>query len=160
MRLSRRFVLVLWSCLASPALAVAQQPGLSAPSGPRSRADTAIQRVNALADEYLKEWLRAFPELPTFFGIPGARHDRLQERSAAAERTWQRREDRWLAELQSLDSSALENRPEWITYGLLREELGASTRYRICRDRVWTVHPLVGWQADYAALAELQPVGT
>jgi len=140
-------VLVLWSGLASSATA-------------QSRADGAVQRVNTLADEYLKEWLAAFPELPTFFGIPGARHDRLQDPSAAAERAWQRREDRWLAELRAVDTSALENRPEWVTYGLLREELEASTRERVCQDRVWTVHPLAGWQSEYAAVAELQPVGT
>ena len=160
MRLSLCFVLGLWRCLAGAALVAAQQQGLSAPSAPPSRADATIQRVNGLADEYLKEWLVAFPELPTYFGLPGARHDRLQDRSGAAERSWQRREDQWLAELQTIDSSALEHRPEWVTYGLLREELEASIRYRICRDRVWTVHPLAGWQADYADLAELQPVGT
>jgi uncharacterized protein (DUF885 family) len=147
MRRSLCVVLVLWSGLASSATA-------------QSRADGAVQRVNTLADEYLKEWLAAFPELSTFFGIPGARHDRLHDPSAAAERAWQRREDRWLAELRAIDTSALENRPEWVTYGLLREELEASTRERVCQDRVWTVHPLAGWQSEYAAVAELQPVGT
>jgi uncharacterized protein (DUF885 family) len=160
MRLSLRLVVLLGSCLAGAVSLAAQQHGLTAPSGRRSRADSAIQRVNALADAYLKEWLATFPELPTYFGIPGARHDRLQDRSAAAERAWQRREDRWLAQLQTIDASALAHRPEWVTYGLLREELEASRRYRICRDRVWTVSPLAGWQAEYADLADLQPVGT
>ncbi len=160
MRVSLSFVLVLGSCLASAASVAAQQQELSAQSRPRSRADTTIQRVNALADEYLKEWLAAFPELRTYFGIPGARHDRLQDRSAAAEQSWQRREDQWLARLHTIDASALEHRPEWVTYGLLREQLEASIGYRICRDRVWTVSPLAGWQAEYADLAELQPVGT
>lgn len=147
MRRSLGLVLILWSGLAR-----------SAPA--QSRGDGAVERVNAVADEYLKEWFAAFPELPTFFGIPGARHDRLQDRSAAAERGWQRREDGWLAQLRAIDTSALENRPEWVTYGLLREELEASTGERVCQDRMWTVHPLAGWQSLYAAVAELQPVGT
>ena len=159
MKPSLRYLLALTTSLAGPAMPPDGQ-GPSAAPGAFWRADTAIERVNTLADEYLKEWLATFPELPTFFGIPGARHDRLQDPSAAAERTWQRREDRWLAELRTIDTSSLENRPEWVTYGLLREELEASTRYRACRDRVWTVHPLAGWQSEYAGLAELQPVGT
>ena len=146
MQPSLRHLLALFCILAGPVRPAAGQ-------GPS-------ERVNALGDEYLKEWLAAFPELPTFFGIPGGRHDRLRDNSAAAEQAWQRREDRWLTELRSIDTGALENRPEWVTYGLLREELEANTRYRACRDRVWTVHPLAGWQSEYAAVAELQPVGT
>ena len=153
-------VLGLWRCLAGDALVAAQRQGLPAPSRLPPPADTAMQRVNTVADEYLKGWLAAFPELNTYFGIPGARHDGLQDRSATAERAWQRREDGWLAQLRTIDVSALDHRPEWVTYGLLREELEASLRYRTCRTRIWTVSPLAGWQADYSDLAELQPVGT
>lgn len=31
---------------------------------------------------------------------------------------------------------------------------------RACRNRLWTVHPLTGWQTHYAVLATQQPVGT
>ncbi|HEU4587829.1 MAG TPA: DUF885 domain-containing protein [Gemmatimonadales bacterium] len=122
--------------------------------------DSIARAVNSIADQYLAERLRAFPEAGTIFGIPGARHDRLRDVSAAAERQWQAREDRWLARLRTIDPGALAGRPEWVTYGLLREELEASTALRVCRNRLWTVHPLAGWQAGAAILAQQQPVGT
>ncbi|HYL21299.1 MAG TPA: DUF885 domain-containing protein [Gemmatimonadales bacterium] len=160
MRLSLAVIPMLLSGSLVPAdLAAAQHQGRFASSRSRPPADTTAQRVNALADEYLKEWLEAFPELPTLFGIPGARHDRLSDRSAAGERAWQRREDRWLAALRTIDGGALLGRPEWVTYGLLREQLEASVGLRACRDRVWTVSPFTGWQAYYATLAQVQPVG-
>jgi uncharacterized protein (DUF885 family) len=122
--------------------------------------DSAVHRVDAIANEYLAVWLKTFPETGTIFGIPGARHDRLRNVSAAAERTWQAREDGWLARLRAIDADAFVGRPEWVTYGLLREELEASTALRVCRNRLWTVHPLAGWQAFAAILAQQQPVGT
>jgi uncharacterized protein (DUF885 family) len=122
--------------------------------------DTAARQVNAIADEYLAAWLTVFPEAGTIFGIPGARHDQLRDVSAAAERKWQAREDGWLARIRAIAPSEIVGRPEWVTYGALREELEASTALRVCRNRVWTVHPLAGWQAGAAILAQQQPVGT
>ena len=119
-----------------------------------------VAQLNAVADGYQRDRLAAFPDLATQFGIPGARHDRLRDVSAAGERAWQAREDHWLAALRRIDSTALRGRPEWVTYGLLREELEASSGMRVCHTRLWTVHPLTGWQAASAALAQQQPVGT
>ncbi|HET7599419.1 MAG TPA: DUF885 domain-containing protein [Gemmatimonadales bacterium] len=133
--------------------------GRSTPSAPEPAAGPAA-RVRAIADEYLAARLQAFPELGTQFGIPGARHDRLRDVSAAGERAWQAHEDRFRAELREVDPAKLRDTPEWVLDGLLREELEASARLRVCRNRLWTVHPLTGWQATYAALASVQPVGT
>lgn len=128
----------------------------------RAAVDTeaVARRVTALADAYFAGWLVRFPEWGTYFTIPGARHDRLTDRSVAAERAWRAQEDRWLAALRVLDPSPLVGRPEWVTYGTLREELEASTGMRICRERLWTVHPLTGVLGRSAAVAQLQPVGT
>jgi len=42
-----------------------------------------VAQLNAVADGYQRDRLAAFPELGTQFGIPGARHDRLRDASAA-----------------------------------------------------------------------------
>lgn len=118
------------------------------------------RELSALADEYLQARLETFPEFATQLGLPGARHDRLRDASAAAERAWWKREDAWLARLRRFDAAAFEGRPEWVTYGILREELESGHRIRACRNRLWTVHPLISWQAFYAGLAQQQPVGT
>ena len=123
-------------------------------------AGDASRRVIAIADEYLAAWREAFPEVNTTNGIPGARHDRLSDNSAAAERAWQAKEDRLLALLKTIDAGSLTGRPEWVTYGLLREELESSIGMRVCNFRVWNVSPMIGMLAAYVPLAVQQPVGT
>ena len=135
----------------APPLAIGSAAAGAAPSA---------NRVVAIADDYLAAWREAFPEVNTTNGIPGARHDRLTDNSAAAERAWQAKEDRWLAELQTIDPASLIGRPEWVTYGLLREELEASIGMRACNYRVWNVSPMIGLLASYVPLAVQQPVGT
>src|SRR5258708_30024456 len=92
--------------------------------------------------------------------MPGARHDRLTDNSAAAEQAWQAKEDAFLARLKRIDPSILIGRNEWVTYGLLREELESSIGMRACNFRVWNVSPMIGLIATYVPLAQQQPVGT
>jgi len=127
---------------------------------PDQRGTTAARQVIAIADDYFASWREFYPEVNTTSGFPGARHDRLSDNSAAGERAWQAKEDRWLAQMRAIDSAALIGRPEWVTYGLLREELEASTGMRVCNFRVWNVSPMIGMLAGYAPLAQQQPVGT
>lgn len=138
------------------ALASACVPPVAAPTPTTD----APARVIAIANDYLAVWRETFPEVNTTNGIPGGRHDRLSDNSAAAERNWQAKEDRWLAQLRSINASALVGRPEWVTYGLLREELESSIGMRACNFRVWNVSPMIGLLASYVPLAVQQPVGS
>lgn len=135
-------------------------PQLNPAPTPQATGGAAASRVTALADSYLAAWREAFPEVNTTNGIPNSRHDRLTDNSAAAELAWQAKEDGWLAELRTIDPATLIGRPEWVTYGLLREELEASTGLRACNYRVWNVSPMTGMLAGYVPLAQQQPVGT
>ena len=137
-------------------------PRVSAGPGPATDLGgaTAARQVIAIADDYLAAWREAFPEVNTTNGIPGARHDRLSDNSPAAERAWWAKEDSWLVELRRIDPTSLIGRPEWVTYGLLREELEASVGMRSCNYRVWNVSPMIGLLAGYTPLAQQQPVGT
>lgn len=133
-------------------------PSVSPAADPHSA--TAARQVIAIADDYLAAWRDAFPEVNTTNGIPGARHDRLSDNSAEAEQAWRVKEDRWLAEMKRIDPAPLIGRPEWVTYGLLREDLEASIGMRACNYRVWNVSPMIGLFASYVPLAQQQPVGT
>ena len=132
----------------------------AAVSTPADSRGASAPRVVAIADDYLAAWRETFPEVNTSNGIPGARHDRLSDNSAAGDRAWEAKEDRWLAEMRRIDPASLIGRPEWVTYGLLREELEASTGMRACNYRVWNVSPMTGLLAGYVPLAQQQPVGT
>jgi uncharacterized protein (DUF885 family) len=144
-------------CLLAAA-ACAPQPSIA--PAPDLRGATAARQVIAIADDYFAAWRESFPEVNTTSGFPGARHDRLSDNSAAGEKAWREKEDRWLAKIRGIDSTALIGRSEWVTYGLLREELEASTGMRACNSRVWNVSPMIGMLAGYGPLAQQQPVGT
>jgi uncharacterized protein (DUF885 family) len=139
--------------------AVACQPQLSPAPTPAAVPDAA-RYVAAIADDYLVAYREAFPEINTTQGIPGARHDRLTDNSAAADLAWRTKEDGFLTRLRQIDPGSLVGRSEWVTYGLLREELESSIGMRACNFRVWNVSPMIGLLAIYIPLAQQQPVGT
>ena len=117
-------------------------------------------RVTALADEYVREYLRTFPASAELAGLTDGPHDRLDANSPAELRAWRAREDRWAARLAQVDGSSLWGRPEWVTFGFLREALEASRGLRVCRPELWPVSQMSGWQTQAPPLAEGQPVGT
>ena len=144
------FLLVALACAPPSAVAPATDP----------RGATTARQVITIADDYLAQWREAFPEVNTNNGIPGGRHDRLNDNSPQAEREWRVKEDRWLEQMRRIDPASLLGRPEWVTYGLLREELESSIGMRTCNYRVWNVSPMIGLFAGYVPLAQQQPVGT
>jgi uncharacterized protein (DUF885 family) len=113
-----------------------------------------------MADEYMKEALARYPEQAEFLGLPEAVHDRLTDNSLEALQAWQEKEDRWSAELSRIDASSLWGRPEWLTFGYLREMVEASRGTRIARSELWPVNHMSGWQAGLAQLVAIQPVLT
>ena len=124
------------SILATLTVALACTPPATVRPSGDSRSLLAAQHVTGIANEYLAAWREAFPEANTRNGIPGARHDRLNDNSAAVQRAWEAKEDRWLTEMRQIDPASLIGRPEWVTYGLLREALEANIGMRACNFRV------------------------
>jgi len=129
-------------------------------SAQRPGAEDAAARVTALADEYIKEALSRYPEQAAFLGLAEAPQDRLTDNSLEALRVWQATEDRWAAEISQIDASSLWGRPEWLTFGFLREMVESSRAARIARSELWAVNHMSGWQTGFARLAAIQPVGT
>lgn len=126
---------------------------------PQAGIDDAAQ-VTALADEFVREYVAAAPEEAEAWGFMVDRHDALSDNSLQGIRAWQAREDAWAARLARIDGAALRGRPEWVTYGMLRERIEASRAFRVCRAELWPVSQMSGWQVGFATLAQLQPVGT
>lgn len=135
--------------------------GCAPAGGPASSPDSAPARVTRLADEYVAAHFKRSPESATRRGLPGGDHGAVLDNSLEAVVAWRAREDAWLAEVQAIDRSDLEGRPEWAAYGILREVLEDSVAVRVCRPELWTVSSAPsGWQAGYATLSGLQPTGT
>lgn len=157
MALSRSFsiqrLLVLTAALGLPAAAVHAQPSASA------RADSLAARVTAMADEYVREYKAMYPENALFSGFTDV-PDRFGDNSPDGIAAWRRREDAWAAELARIDARALWGRPEWVTYGFLREAVEASRQMRVCRAELWGVNQMTGWQTVVSDMAGQQAVGT
>jgi uncharacterized protein (DUF885 family) len=129
--------------------------------GGTEEASAAAGQVSRLADEYVAAWFERFPEAATQRGIPGTDHGRVTDNSPAALARWRAREDAWLARARAIQASRLEGDPNWVTYGILQELLEGAVASRVCRRELWAVSSgPTGWQASYALLAGLQPVGS
>jgi uncharacterized protein (DUF885 family) len=131
-------------------------------NGDDGESDRDDQRgaVTTIADTYVREFFATFPEYATTEGIATADHSRLSDNSAAGIAAWQAKEDRWLADVRSLDTAAIRGTDEELTYGFLREQLEASVGSRVCRAELWNVSPtFTGWQSALALVWSTQPVG-
>jgi uncharacterized protein (DUF885 family) len=116
--------------------------------------------VNSLADTVLAARFAHFADWETYFGTPGARHDRLPDNSLDSLRRWHERENHWLSLIEKIDASRLEGRSSWVTLGMLREGVASSVATRVCRSELWGVNQFGGWQTTLTYLADIQPVGT
>jgi uncharacterized protein (DUF885 family) len=128
-----------------------QEPPKKEPSDARAR---------ALADAYLEGVFERNPELPTYYGVPGRRHNRLTDNSLAALKTWQTREDLWLNEARALDPGTIDSPELRAAYAITREALESSIATRVCHAELWPVSQMTGWQVNYGYLVTIQPVGT
>ena len=85
----------------------------------------------------------------------------MTDNSLEAVARWQAREEAWLAQVRTIEAPRLEGSPEWVIHGILHELLEGAVARRVCRQELWAVSSApAGWQASYATLAGLQPVGT
>lgn len=157
MKRTSRWLVAGAAALAAAAPATAQQTQAPVQA---ARADSVAKQVNALADEFMAEGLKRFPELATFIGMPGARHDRLSDNSLAAIPELERLSDAFAARVLALDPNAVLGRPEYITLGFLRENAESGRQSRVCKSELWGVNQMAGWQISLSQLASVQPVGT
>lgn len=127
---------------------------------PSSSSDSTDTRVRELADAYVNGYLDQFPEQVTYFGVPGRRHDRLNDNSLGAMAAWQAREDRWLADVKAIDAGAIHSPSLRATHAILREALESSAASRLCRSELWNVSQMTGWHVNLGYLVTIQPVGT
>jgi uncharacterized protein (DUF885 family) len=132
-----------------------------APEKPVPAPEPADARVRALADAYLDGFFDRNPDAVTVYGVPGRHHDKLPDNSFDALKTWQAKEDGWLAQAKQIDPATITAEPLRATYAIVREALEGSIAARVCRNELWTVSQFVnGWQVQDGYLVTIQPVGT
>src|SRR5688500_273898 len=90
------------------------------PPSPTSPRDDAAE-VTRRADEILKVWIETYPHQAASAGLRDAPDDGLEDNSLPSLAAWRAREDAWAKRLDAIDADGLWGRPEWITYGFVRE---------------------------------------
>jgi len=118
----------------------------------------AHRSIEAIADEALAAMLKRNPTLATSYMIEGARHDRLFDNSLQALGDWQSREDAWLAELDAIGEPTDVGSRDWVTFGILREQLAASQAVRICRKELWETSTTTAWYTGMPFVFDIQPL--
>jgi uncharacterized protein (DUF885 family) len=119
------------------------------------------QRVDALATELMMTVLGRQPEIATYIGLPGFRHDRLGDESLEALARRRTEDDAWAARVLAIDPASVAGTPAAVTLGFLREAAESGAQQRVCRSELWAgVNQLSGWHIGLSRLAAMQPVGT
>jgi uncharacterized protein (DUF885 family) len=132
----------------------------SAPVAEAPKAQPSDTHVRTLADTFLAAYFDRFPETATQYGVPGRRHDKLTDNSLAAQKAWEAREDTWLRELKEIAPATIAAPSLRATYAIVRQTIEGDAAKRVCRDELWNVSQMTGWQVNLGYLVTIQPVGT
>ena len=116
--------------------------------------------IEQLADEYLEAWMEKDALMGTYYAIEGARHDELPDNSLAGLAAWQQKEDTWLARLDGISAPRKIGSRDWVTYGLLKEQLESAVSTRICRDELWAASTTTSWHTWIPFVFDIQPLAT
>jgi len=153
-----RLVLCLLAAVAALSLGACSRD--STPAGGTAEQPGPARSIEEIADEFMVAYLERYPEMGTYYSIPGSRHDGIFDNSIDALQSWQAREDAWLSELASIARTPAVGSRDWVTLGILREHLEGSRQRRMCHQELWRVSQADGWQTSYPYLFEIQPVET
>ena len=117
-------------------------------------------RVTSIADSYLAAFATRNPDHAAYFGIPTEDHHVLPDNSVEGLRTWQQKEDAWIAELRAVESVITSGSHTWVLHQFLLHRLQSSINERILKRHLWGMDQVFGWPVSLPLLAERQPVGT
>jgi len=127
--------------------------GCTEPTPPQSA-------IEQLADEYLDALMESDTLMGTYYSIEGARHDRLPDNSLAGIAAWQAREDAWLEALERVGAPVEIGSRDWVTYGLLKEQLEGAIATRRCHDELWGASTTTSWHTWLPFVFDIQPLET
>jgi uncharacterized protein (DUF885 family) len=119
-----------------------------------------VSPIEAVADDYLQEMLQRYPSTETYYSLPGATHDGMFDNSPDAKLAWEAKVDAWHAELTEVGAPKVVGSRDWVTYGVLYEELASSVASRICRSELWAASTATAWHTGLPSVFDLQPVGS
>lgn len=124
------------------------------PVEPASPVATAAERINALADDYVRFYFEQFPEQALFSGLADPDPARLTDNSLESRARWQILQQDLLAMLDEIDAESIADPAAILTANMLRNQLQSSLDLAVCRNELWSISPTwTGWLAEFTELA-------
>jgi uncharacterized protein (DUF885 family) len=148
---------LLAACATAAAPETAAVPERAPAATPAGPADAAVL---ALADEMMMQMIQWSPEIVTYLGLPFPVHHRITDHSLEALAAQRAQQDGWRERLAAIDPASIDGRQNRVLHGTLTHNLESTAATRICRQELWGVSQLFGWQVQYPQLAQVQPVGS
>ncbi len=142
--------LLLASCSIQNNIALSPPPSKSA----------AVKQVNLLADKYMATKIKYHPLDVYAAGLSLDVHDGFTDNSPKGIAEQKNIEDELYRQLKKIDEALLLGEPAWRTHGMLMEALEANIEKRVCRQELWNIGFMSGWQVVIAELATKQPLKT
>lgn len=145
--------------LAVAAMLLAASCGGKATPGPARDYPAELKSV---ADEYLAAALDVYPFAVVYAGLGDVVKEdyaAMEDNSPAALARLQQVEDRLYERLMELDGVKFAG-ADWALFETLKEGLEASKGVRVCKQSLWSVNHMAGWQNAFPQVAEAQPVDT
>jgi uncharacterized protein (DUF885 family) len=121
--------------------------------------ESAAQRVRHLADTYYQMQIGAHPEMVLFYGLDVPDPGGLTSNRQADVARRHIEEGKLLHSLRQIDREVLTGQIEWVVYGILEQSIRASQDLQVCRQELWNVNHMGGWQVMFPRLMELHPIG-
>jgi uncharacterized protein (DUF885 family) len=115
--------------------------------------------MQKLGDDVVALMFERFPERPEGLRWPRAAHDALPDDSIAGVASRDAREDALVARLRTIDPAKLDARAS-LAYALADEILRDSVATRVCKNELFALNPIYGWQSRWPTLAQIQVLGT
>ncbi len=132
------------------------------PSPIASTEQTQSAELHSIADEYLVATLQQAPFSSTFAGLGDSIQQDLSafnDISDEARAVFESVEDRLFARIQNIDGTQFEG-ANWVLFETLHEAMEANVEARVCRQHLWSLNHMSGWQNAFPRVAAAQPVVT
>ncbi|NWG91526.1 MAG: DUF885 family protein, partial [Parvularculaceae bacterium] len=146
-----------------PVLAVLAAFGIAAcgQSAPKAPADPAAA-LNSIADDYLEAILDVSPFAVVYAGLGDVVKEdyaAMEDVSPAAIARLQQTEDRLQRRLLELSGASFAG-ADYVLYETLKEAFEAQIGVRVCKQPLWSLNHMSGWQNAFPQVAGAQPVKT
>jgi uncharacterized protein (DUF885 family) len=135
-------------------------PAAVSTDGSEAKSLSLSPTVEALADRYLESWIEFHPAAAGLYGVPQADHSRWPMIFPEELLAWQAVEEKILDDIGAQEINPQEQPGDWLVLAMLREQLEASRQMRVCREELWSVNHMDGWQVYLDRIAAAQPLAT